>query len=43
MLGQWYEQIGDPLSAKSTFQELVELSPVCDLAYVTHVKLSMLQ
>lgn len=43
MLGQCYEQIGDPHMAKATFQKLVQLNPVCDLAYVAHVKLSMLQ
>ncbi len=42
MLGQCYEQSGDPSLAKATYQRLVQLNPVCDLAYVAHLKISML-
>jgi hypothetical protein len=42
MFGQCYEQLGEQSMAKSTYQELVQLNPVCDLAYVAHLKISML-
>jgi TolA-binding protein len=42
MLGQCYEQLGEQSMAKSTYQKLVQLNPVCDLAYVAHLKISML-
>jgi TolA-binding protein len=42
MLGQCYEQTGKRSLAKATYQQLVQLNPVCDLAYVAHLKISML-
>jgi len=42
MLGQCYEQSGQRSLAKATYQKLVQLNPVCDLAYVAHLKISML-
>jgi TolA-binding protein len=42
MLGQCYEQAGEPSLAKAIYEKLVQLNPVCDLAYVAHLKISML-
>jgi TolA-binding protein len=42
MLGQCYEQQGERSLAKATYETLVQLNPVCDLAYVAHLKISML-
>jgi len=42
MLGQCYEQAGERSLAKATYQRLVQLNPVCDLAYVAHLKIAML-
>ena len=42
VLRQCYEQVGERSMTKSTHQRLVQLNPVCDLAYVALLKISML-
>lgn len=42
MLGQCYEQMGNRMLARTTYEELMRLNPTCDLAQIAQFKISML-